>query len=139
VRLVDAIYQAVLLLGAIAAAYSARRHLTINKELTPMESKGAKTHDAGRTNGHNAIEKEDLLDDAVTGEFAEIPQSLEAAIGAICRLSVINGGYFGVSVTDDRVSCRIVVNTGKGKHDRRYYRLADFSDVLAKLLPKLKQ
>lgn len=83
-------------------------------------------------------ETEDLLGADFAGEFGEVPTTLEAAIGCIARLAVIKGGYFGLSVSDDRVSCRLVVRTGKRGVDRRFYRLADLEAALAKCLTALR-
>jgi len=103
-----------------------------------MATKGARDDNKRGAKTPNPPEAEDILSSEFVGEFGGIPASLEAAIGAICRLAVVNGGYFGVSVTDDRVSCRFVLRTERFVADKRLYRLADFEKALAVSLSKLR-
>lgn len=103
-----------------------------------MATKGAKNVVKGRESTASDIEAEDIFGAEFSGEFGNIPETLEAAIGAIARLAIVNGGYFGLSVTDDRVSCRFVLRTARFTADKRIYRLSDLSSALQISLKKLR-
>lgn len=107
-------------------------------ELIIMATKGAKNVIKRGTSTDKDTAAEDIFGADFDGEFGAIPQEVEAAIGAIARLAVINGGYFGLSVTDDRVSCRFVLRTGRFTADKRLYRLSDLNQALQISLHKLR-
>jgi len=80
----------------------------------------------------------DDFPDELSGEFAELPDQTIKNIGTIAGFAVRNGGYFGISVTDDGGSCRLAIRNGPFVLDKRFSTLAKFEGALAYCLRKLE-
>lgn len=98
------------------------------------------TTDAKR--GHTANQADTAPADFPTGldgEFSRLPAQTVKNLGTIAGLAVADGGYFGISVTDDGGSCRLAVRHQQVVLDKRLYRLSHLDTALAYLLSKLRE
>ena len=89
------------------------------------------------TNTQGNIAPDDFPSE-LAGEFAEISEQTVRNIGTIAGLAVRNGGYFGISVTDDGGSCRLAVRNGPFVLDKRFSTAAKLEGALAYCLRKLE-
>lgn len=103
-----------------------------------MTTKGAKLNGKRDKIEVDATSKADFLTGLISGEFTDIQPQLAANIGTIAGLAISGGGYFGLSVSDDGVSAKLVIHRGNLQTDRRFYRIADLEAALAKCLTVLK-
>lgn len=103
-----------------------------------MTTKGTKDARTTKSARDADTEKEDFLAGELHGEFTELPEQFANTIGQVARLTIAGGGYFGLSVSDDGVSAKLVINRGKLRTERRFYRLTDVEAALAVCLNKLR-
>lgn len=137
-RIVIAVTNALIAITTVVSALAKLAHYLKNKDHKAMTKKGTNNADAKRKSAPSDADTEDLLDGQFAGEFVQLPEGLTVALGTICRLALVNGGYFGLSVTDDGITARLALRTGKYHVDRRFYRLPDLEAALAKCLEKLR-
>jgi len=104
-----------------------------------MNKKGPTNVQNGRKAPPANADEEDLFAGEFVGEFADLPTTIENPIGVVARLVCSNGGYFGLSITDDGGSARLAIRTGKFVADRRFYRLTELEAALAKAFSKLRE
>jgi len=104
-----------------------------------MPVKGVKNATRNRKANSTDAEAEDIFSDLPSGDFAGLPQSLEAALGALVRVCTRRGGYVGISITDDGGSAKLTIRTGNFHADRRFYKLADFEAAVAQVFGKLRE
>jgi hypothetical protein len=81
----------------------------------------------------------DDFPEELRGEFEDLPQQLAANIGVVARATVIGGGYFGLSVTDDGGSVRLAIRRGTFAIDRRFYDVRKLESALAYCIGKLRE
>lgn len=103
-----------------------------------MPAKGRTNVKRVREVADSSAETTDPTIDIGGGDFTELPGTLEPALGAVIRVCVRKGGYFGLSVTDDGGSAKLTVRTGRVTVDRRFYKLADFTAAIAKIFASLR-
>jgi len=103
-----------------------------------MTTKGSKTNAPSTKPKTEDAPSEDIFAGEQFGQFGQIPPGLEAAIGALCRITIQSGGYFGLSVTDDGGSCRLAIRSGGLSADRRFYALPDLETAIARCYAKLR-
>lgn len=104
-----------------------------------MTTKGPKNVVNGRKTTGTDVPSEDLFDGEFPGEFADLPKTIENPIGVVARLVCSNGGYFGLSITDDGGSARLAIRTGKFVADKRFYRLTELEAALSKAFSRLRE
>jgi hypothetical protein len=103
-----------------------------------MATKGTKQNESNR---FTRSEQTSLPADfplELLGEFGSISEQLATNIGTIASLTIGKGGYFGISVSDDRCSAKLVVRTALLNFERRVYKTADLEKLLAYSLGKLR-
>jgi len=125
---------------AIAAQLTAMATLIVAIDVrrqATMATKGTNNARTKRTSDATPGDSEDFLAGEFSGEFTDLSDQLAANIGTIARLAVSNGGYFGISVSDDGVTSRLVIRRGTVATDRRFYRVTDLEHALAVALHKL--
>jgi hypothetical protein len=71
------------------------------------------------------------------GEFSEFSAVNIKCIGIIAGHATVGGGYFGLSITDDGDSCKLVVRNKKLAFEKRCGSLKQFEALLAYCQTKL--
>lgn len=104
-----------------------------------MPKKGPNNVNNGRKAPDQNAPTEDLFDGEFPGEFTDLPKTIENPLGVVARLVCSNGGYFGLSITDDGGSARLAIRTGKFVADKRFYRLTELEAALAKAFSRLRE
>lgn len=139
IRMIIAATSLIVVLASLIAAIITLAVATYTRGTISMATKGTNNAKQQRTNSSTADHGEDFLAGEFTGEFAEISEQLAANLGTIAKLAVIGGGYFGISVSDDGVTSRLVIRRGAMATDRRFYRTSDLEHALAVALKKLAE
>lgn len=104
-----------------------------------MPTKGAKNVQSSRKVELDATETTDPTSDIGGGDFTELPRTLEPALGAVVRVCTRGGGYFGLAITDDGGSAKLVVRTQHVVVERRFYKLTEFEAAIAKVFSSLRE
>ena len=71
------------------------------------------------------------------GEFEQLPEQLTKNLGTIAGYAIADGGYFGISVTDDRDSCKLAVRCKSVTFEKRVGSITQLETLLAYCLRKL--
>lgn len=137
-RIVIALTNAIIAATALLTASARLYHYIRERNQKTMATKGTKNAGTAKSARDADTEKEDFLAGELHGEFTELPEQFANTIGQVARLTIAGGGYFGLSVSDDGVSAKLVINRGKLRTERRFYRLTDVEAALAVCLNKLR-
>lgn len=102
-----------------------------------MKAKGVKKHEPKREGSESGPSPTDEFDNEFPSEFAGFPKQLIANIGPVIERALLGGGYFGISISDDRGSCKLVVRHGPFEFDRRLPTINHLEQALAFCFRKL--
>lgn len=86
-----------------------------------------------------AIALPDDFPSELRGEFSELSDVNIKCIGIVAGHAVVGGGYFGLSITDDGDSCKLVVRHKKLAFEKRCGSLKQFETLLAYCQRKLTE
>lgn len=137
-RITIALTNALIAVTAVITGLARLFHYWRTRKEPKMTAKGTKVASTKRTERPPSTEVADFLAGELIGEFSELPEQLANTIGQVARLAITGGGYIGLSVSDDGVSAKLVVNRGQLRTERRFYRITDLEAALAICFSKLR-
>ncbi len=104
-----------------------------------MTTKGAKPNAKSKPRSQPSPETADEFDSQFPPEFSGLPDQLVTNFGPIIRLALAGGGYFGISVSDDRNSCKLAVRCGQFIFERRLNGIKQLEAASAFCFGKLRE
>lgn len=130
-----------LLLALVAdasAAFLIYERYLIRKDQLKMPTKKDQSNAKPRTRAGKTDQVESQLDFEFSSEFSDLPEILCTNLGIILRLAIRNGGYFGLSVTDDGGSARLAIRCSRFTLDKRVYQLRQLELIASTVYSKLR-